>query len=61
MGTVEFHLIDPKGTELLDFEDDPHTVGSIGMDAADAIAILERAVAEMQRRYDAMMAGGESS
>ena len=51
---VRLQLVDPKGTELLDFADDPHTDGDIGMDATDAIAILEAAVAEMQDRYRLM-------
>jgi DNA segregation ATPase FtsK/SpoIIIE, S-DNA-T family len=53
---VRLQLVDPKGTELVDFEDDPHLDGSIGMDAADALQILEAAVAEMENRYRAMKA-----
>lgn len=52
--SLRLKLIDPKGTELLDFEDDPHTDGPIGGDAADAFEILEGAVAEMQLRYELM-------
>ncbi len=48
---LELHLVDPKGTELVNFEEDPHLQGQIGMDAEDAIALLNRAVEEMQRRY----------
>ncbi|TWF75624.1 FtsK/SpoIIIE family protein [Pseudonocardia hierapolitana] len=48
---ISLFLVDPKGTELLDFADDPRVVGQIGMDAQDAIAILEESVEEMQRRY----------
>lgn len=48
---LELHLIDPKGTELTEFEDEPHLVGQIGIDAEDAISILADAVDEMQRRY----------
>ena len=51
---VRLQLIDPKGTELVDFADDPHTDGDIGMDGADAISVIETAVAEMQRRYQLM-------
>jgi DNA segregation ATPase FtsK/SpoIIIE-like protein len=51
---VRLRLVDPKGTELLDFADDPHTDGDVGMDAADAIEILESAVTEMQDRYQRM-------
>lgn len=51
---VRLRLVDPKGTELIDFADDPHTDGDIGMDGVDAAAILEAAVAEMQNRYQLM-------
>ena len=44
-------LVDPKGTELNGFEGRPHLEGEIGMDADDAIELLEREVAEMERRY----------
>ncbi|NDO90128.1 FtsK/SpoIIIE domain-containing protein [Cellulosimicrobium composti] len=54
--SVRLRLVDPKGTELVDFEDDPHVDGSIGMDADDAIEILEAAVQEMEDRYRAMKA-----
>jgi len=45
-------LIDPKGTELVCFEDAPHLDQAIGWDDEDAILILQKAVAEMQRRYE---------
>lgn len=45
-------LIDPKGTELLSFQSAPHLDNDIGWDDADAILILQQAVAEMQRRYE---------
>lgn len=48
---LRLHLVDPKGTELSGFEDSDHLAGEIGMDADDAIATLEAAVEEMQRRY----------
>jgi DNA segregation ATPase FtsK/SpoIIIE, S-DNA-T family len=48
---LRLHLVDPKGTELTGFEDSAHLAGDIGMDADDAIATLETAVEEMQRRY----------
>ena len=44
-------LIDPKGTELLGFEERAHLEGEIGMDAEDAIAVLQQGVDEMERRY----------
>ncbi|NTW42089.1 MAG: DNA translocase FtsK [Cellulomonadaceae bacterium] len=53
---VRLQLVDPKGTELVDFEDDPHVDGAIGMDAVDAIDILESAVREMEDRYREMKA-----
>ncbi|TLW91687.1 DNA translocase FtsK [Saccharomonospora piscinae] len=51
---LRLRLVDPKGTELVDFEGDPHLEGEIGMDAADAIEILDNAVEEMTERYKAM-------
>jgi hypothetical protein len=51
---LQLHLVDPKGTELADFEGEPHVQGSIGIDAEDAIALLEAGVEEMQRRYALM-------
>ncbi|MGW2490476.1 FtsK/SpoIIIE domain-containing protein [Streptomyces sp. NPDC001606] len=54
--TLRLRLVDPKGTELVDFEDDPHLDGMIGMDAADAIEILEETVDEMAVRYKDMKA-----
>lgn len=44
-------LVDPKGTELQQYEGSEHLEGSIGWDDADAIGLLERAVNEMQNRY----------
>jgi S-DNA-T family DNA segregation ATPase FtsK/SpoIIIE len=43
-------LVDPKGTELMMFDDDPHLEMPIGMGAEDAIDVLRRAVDEMERR-----------
>jgi hypothetical protein len=51
---VRLRLVDPKGTELLDFEDDPHVDGTIGVYPQDAIEILDTAVAEMEARYQLM-------
>lgn len=46
-------LIDPKGTELEHLAGSPHLGGAeIGWDDDDAAALLENAVAEMQRRYE---------
>ena len=46
-------LIDPKGTELIDFERFAHVEGSeIGSDSTDAIKLLKSAVEEMQKRYN---------
>lgn len=44
-------LVDPKGTELLPFENTPYLLGNIGWDDVDAIQLLTRAVEEMQTRY----------
>lgn len=46
-------LVDPKGTELLAFEDSPHLVGEIGSFDDEAIEALNDGVDEMQRRYEA--------
>ncbi len=54
-------LIDPKGTELVDFESSPFLKGSIGWDAEDAIAVLEEAVNEMQNRYQMFKAAKKRS
>lgn len=48
---LQLHLVDGKGTELVDFEDKPHVAGSIGSWPEDAIQVLEGAVAEMTDRY----------
>jgi DNA segregation ATPase FtsK/SpoIIIE, S-DNA-T family len=48
---LQLNLVDPKGTELASFEEDPHLMQSIGFDAEDAIGLLNEAVDEMQRRY----------
>ncbi|MFD5180090.1 FtsK/SpoIIIE domain-containing protein [Nocardia sp. NPDC058379] len=53
---LRLRLVDPKGTELVEFENDPHLDGVIGMDAADAIEILEETVEEMTVRYADMKA-----
>ncbi|WP_457188723.1 FtsK/SpoIIIE domain-containing protein [Nocardioides sp. P5_E3] len=52
--SVRLRLVDPKGTELLDFEGDAHLDGDIGVYPQDAIDILESAVDEMESRYQAM-------
>jgi DNA phosphorothioation-dependent restriction protein DptH len=44
-------LVDPKGTELLPFENTPYLLGNIGWDDVDAIQLLTQAVEEMQTRY----------
>ena len=44
-------LIDPKQTELLAFENQPHLLGEIGSFDDEAIESLDSAVAEMQKRY----------
>jgi S-DNA-T family DNA segregation ATPase FtsK/SpoIIIE len=46
-------LVDPKGTELTPIADSASSYleGAVGWDGADALALLKRAVAEMERRY----------
>jgi DNA phosphorothioation-dependent restriction protein DptH len=48
---LNMFLIDPKGNELIDFEGLPHVPQSNGTTSADAIALLERCVQEMDARY----------
>ncbi|WP_321463427.1 DNA phosphorothioation-dependent restriction protein DptH [uncultured Vibrio sp.] len=48
---LKLMLIDPKGTELNDFERYPHLIGRIGFDDEDALELLQHAVEEMQSRY----------
>lgn len=50
---LQFLLVDPKGTELKDFEKSAHLRGAIGIFDDDAIEILKDAVDEMERRYHA--------
>ncbi|TNE90352.1 MAG: hypothetical protein EP330_08530 [Deltaproteobacteria bacterium] len=51
---LELWLVDPKGNEFVQFEQLPHVRQPIGMDADDAIEMLEEAVEEMDRRYRLM-------
>ena len=51
-------LVDPKGSELQHYETDAHLEGDIGWDDEDARAKLERAVGEMQRRYQLFREAG---
>lgn len=44
-------LVDPKGTELEAFSSSEHLDGEVGWEDRDAIALLTKAVAEMQSRY----------
>lgn len=53
---LRLRLVDPKETELLEFEGSEHLDGSIGSDADDAEVLLEDAVNEMQSRYKAFRA-----
>jgi S-DNA-T family DNA segregation ATPase FtsK/SpoIIIE len=48
---IRLLLIDPKGTELTHLEGSEFLDGDIGIFDTDAIELLERAVAEMDRRY----------
>ncbi|MEU4386241.1 FtsK/SpoIIIE domain-containing protein [Promicromonospora sp. NPDC023805] len=52
--SLRLRLVDPKGTELVDFERAPHLDGQIGTFPEDAIEILEKCVEEMEGRYRAM-------
>ncbi len=48
---LRFLLVDPKGTELVSFENSLYLEGQIGWDADDAISILSKAIDEMEKRY----------
>ena len=50
---LQLLLVDPKSTELVEFESDPHLRGEIGWVAEDAISMLDDGIAEMERRYEA--------
>jgi DNA phosphorothioation-dependent restriction protein DptH len=52
---LNMFLIDPKGNELIDFEGLPHVPQPNGTTSADAIALLERCVQEMDARYQAFV------
>lgn len=58
---LKLMLIDPKGTELNDFERYPHLIGRIGFDDEDALELLTQAVSEMQSRYAQFKAQGVRS
>lgn len=51
---LELRIIDPKGNEFTQFEDLPHVPEPPGMDAEDAIEMLEATCEEMDQRYRAM-------
>lgn len=51
---LKLWMVDPKGNEFVQFETEPHVRAPIGMDAEDAIEMLEQGVAEMERRYRLM-------
>lgn len=50
--TLRLAMVDPKFVELSIYEGIPHLVGPIVTSAEDAIKLLQRAVAEMERRYE---------
>ncbi len=58
---LKLMLIDPKGTELNDFEKYPHLLGQIGWDDEDALKLLSEAVEEMQNRYSIFKKAGVRS
>lgn len=58
---LKLMLIDPKGTELNDFEKYPHLLGQIGWDDEDALRLLSEAVEEMQNRYSIFKKAGVRS
>lgn len=57
---LRFMLVDPKQTELTTLAGLPHTEGEIGVFGEDAIAMLEQAVEEMERRYQVFRQAGQN-
>lgn len=51
---LELRIIDPKGNEFTQFEGLAHVPDTPGVDAEDAIEMLERTCEEMDERYRAM-------
>lgn len=56
---LQLVLVDPKGTELLEFEETPHlqnpiAEGKIGLDSDDAIFFINACIQEMTNRYERM-------
>lgn len=56
---LQLVLVDPKGTELLEFEESPHlqnpiAEGKIGLDSDDAIFFINACIQEMASRYERM-------
>jgi len=51
---LELRIVDPKGNEFTAFEKLPHVGKPLGMDADDAIEILERTCEQMDERYREM-------
>jgi S-DNA-T family DNA segregation ATPase FtsK/SpoIIIE len=58
---LQLILVDPKGTELLPFENSPYVKGMIGWDDQHAITLLKEGVEEMQRRNQIFRATGKRS
>jgi hypothetical protein len=56
---LQLVLVDPKGTELIDFENYPHlnnpiSENKIGLDSEDAIQFIKSCIEEMNDRYERM-------
>jgi hypothetical protein len=49
---LELYMVDPKGNELIEFQEFPHTKKPNGETPEDAILLLESAVNEMESRYE---------
>ena len=48
-------LVDPKRSEFIEFNDDPHMLSKVITESADAETTLEWAVEEMENRYKILM------
>jgi len=55
---VRFVMVDPKRVELINFNDVPHLSGRVVVDVNGAVAALQHAVEEMDRRFQAFAKAG---
>ncbi len=56
--TLRFIMIDPKRVELSSYEGIPHLISPVITENKKAIGVFRWAIAEMERRYDILLHGG---